>query len=375
MLDRVDIGLLPDGTAIGTALALALGQLKELPAKASAIVLITDGANNTGKPTPYVAAEAARALGVRIHTIGVSAPDSTALDDGFIWREGRTPDRLTSSDEAVLRRIADRSGGRYFRATDPEALERIMTEIDPLERTDVRISETRDYRELFPWVLIPARASARGLSWCSGRRGCARCREKAMSFAHPSLLVLARGRSYPSPCGSRCAPSGGGGPPWSAFGDPRCWPGPPRSRDGAPRWALRVGGLALALLALARPQLGERTAGLARTGRDVLVLLDLSRSMNATDLGGTRLATAKRLVWETIAASPGDRVGLVVFGGSAFLQLPLTSDHGALQAVPRRGEQRRPGGPGDRPVGGAANCRPHLRSRGRAGSTGGPGGQ
>ena len=156
MLDRVDIGLLPDGTAIGTALALALGQVKELPAKASAIVLITDGANNTGQPTPYVAAEAARALGVRIHTIGVSAPDSTPTDDGFIWREGRTPDRLTTSDEAVLRRIAERSGGRYFRATDPEALERIMTEIDPLERTEVRISETRDYRELFPWALIPA---------------------------------------------------------------------------------------------------------------------------------------------------------------------------------------------------------------------------
>jgi Ca-activated chloride channel homolog len=156
MLDRVDIGMLPDGTAIGTALTLALGQLKDLPAKASAVVLITDGANNTGKPTPYVAAEAARTLGVRIHTIGVSAPDSTAINDGFIWREGRTPDRLTSSDEAVLRRIADRSGGRYFRATDPETLERIMTEIDPLERTDVRISETRDYRELFPWLLIPA---------------------------------------------------------------------------------------------------------------------------------------------------------------------------------------------------------------------------
>jgi Ca-activated chloride channel family protein len=156
MLDRVDIGLLPDGTAIGTALALSLGQLKELPPKASAIVLITDGANNTGKPSPFVAAEAARALGVRIHTVGVSAPDTTGIDDGFIWREGRTPDRLTSSDEAVLRRIADRSGGRYFRATDPDALERIMTEIDPLERTDVRISETRDYRELFPWVLLPA---------------------------------------------------------------------------------------------------------------------------------------------------------------------------------------------------------------------------
>ncbi len=156
MLDRVDIGLLPDGTAIGTALALALGQLRELPPAASAVVLITDGANNTGQPSPFEAAEAARALGIRIHTVGVSAPDTSALADGFIWREGRTPDRLTSSDEAVLRRIADRSGGRYFRATDPDALERIMTEIDPLERTDVRIAESRDYRELYRWALLPA---------------------------------------------------------------------------------------------------------------------------------------------------------------------------------------------------------------------------
>jgi Ca-activated chloride channel family protein len=156
MLDRVDIGLLPDGTAIGTALALSLGQLRELPPAASAIVLITDGANNTGQPSPYVAAEAARAIGVRIHTVGVSAPDTSALDDGFIWREGRTPDRLTSSDEAVLRRIADRSGGRYFRATDPDALERIMTEIDPLERTDAVIAQTRDYEELYWWALLPA---------------------------------------------------------------------------------------------------------------------------------------------------------------------------------------------------------------------------
>ncbi|HUF35431.1 MAG TPA: VWA domain-containing protein [Gemmatimonadales bacterium] len=156
MLDRVDIGLLPDGTAIGTALALSLGQLRELPSAASAIVLITDGANNTGQPSPFVAAEAARALGIRIHTVGVSAPDTSGIDDGFIWREGRTPDRLTSSDEAVLRRIADRSGGRYFRATDPDALERIMTEIDPLERTEVTIAQTRDYRELYAWALLPA---------------------------------------------------------------------------------------------------------------------------------------------------------------------------------------------------------------------------
>jgi Ca-activated chloride channel family protein len=156
MLRRVEIGQLPDGTGIGTALALCLSQLKDLPNRASAIVLITDGANNTGSPGPFVAAEAARAIGVRIHTIGVSAPDTTGLDDGFIWRQGRTPDRLTSSDERVLRRIADRSGGEYFRATDPEALERIMEKLDPLERQEVKINETRDYQELFPWLLAPA---------------------------------------------------------------------------------------------------------------------------------------------------------------------------------------------------------------------------
>jgi Ca-activated chloride channel homolog len=156
MLAKVDIGQLPDGTAIGTALALALAQLKDLPANASTIVLVTDGANNTGKPTPFVAAEAARALGIRIHAIGVSSADTTGRNRRFIWRwGGRQADRLTSTDEAILRRIADRSGGRYFRATDPEMLASIMREIDPLERVEVRIGETRDWRELFPYLLVP----------------------------------------------------------------------------------------------------------------------------------------------------------------------------------------------------------------------------
>jgi Ca-activated chloride channel family protein len=157
MLGRIDIGMLPDGTAIGTALALCLAQLKDLPPKASVIVLITDGANNTGKPSPLTAAEAARAIGVRIHTIGVSAADTTGPDKRFIWRwGGRTPDRLSSGDEAILRRISERSGGKYWRATDPETLQQVLQAIDPVERQEVRISETRDYRELFAWVLAPA---------------------------------------------------------------------------------------------------------------------------------------------------------------------------------------------------------------------------
>jgi len=102
-------------------------------------------------------------------------------------------------------------------------------------------------------------------------------------------------------------------------------------RTGIRRAWLQTLALALGLVALARPQLGERQAELARTGRDILVVLDLSRSMTVTDVAPTRLAQAKTAAWETVSASGGDRVGLVVFGGSAFLQLPLTSDHAAFK--------------------------------------------
>ena len=118
------------------------------------------------------------------------------------------------------------------------------------------------------------------------------------------------------------------------FGDPallaRTSPLPDPARRRL-RHGLRLAALALAIVALARPQLGERPATLTRTGRDLLVLLDLSRSMNVADLPPTRLAAAKRAAWEVTRASPGDRVGLIVYGGSPFLQLPLTTDHGSLK--------------------------------------------
>ena len=119
------------------------------------IVLITDGANNTGRPSPFAAAEAARSLGVRIHAIGLSTADTSQADRNLIWQWGRTPTRLTRSDEAVLTRISSRTGGKFYRATDPEALRRIMSEIDPLEREDVTVGESRDYEELYQLALIP----------------------------------------------------------------------------------------------------------------------------------------------------------------------------------------------------------------------------
>ena len=113
----------------------------------------------------------------------------------------------------------------------------------------------------------------------------------------------------------------------------------PGSRAQLASIGLRFGAVTLGLIALARPQLGEQAASLAHTGRDVLVLLDLSRSMNVADglalsetSGSTRLAVAKRAIADVIAASPENRVGLIVFGGSAFLQLPLTGNQATFQS-------------------------------------------
>lgn len=105
----------------------------------------------------------------------------------------------------------------------------------------------------------------------------------------------------------------------------------PSKRSRPVRLALKAGSLGLILLALARPELGTQPGSRAQAGRDVLVLLDLSRSMNAADSGVSRLTLAKQAAAQVLAAVPEHRVGLIVFGGSAFLQLPLTANHTAFQ--------------------------------------------
>jgi len=162
MLGCVDIGLLPDGTAIGTALAMSANHLKGLPRASSAIVLITDGGNNTGSPDPLTAADIAGALGIRIYTIGVSSHDSAAAAirktaqaiPGRSYAE--VPSTLSARDEDVLRRIASITGGRYYRATDPGVLAGVMTDIDRLEKTELHLREVRSYREYYAFLLLPA---------------------------------------------------------------------------------------------------------------------------------------------------------------------------------------------------------------------------
>lgn len=161
-----------------------------------------------------------------------------------------------------------------------------------------------------------------------------------MSFAYPWVLaaglVLLAATGWVVVRGERARRKA-----LARFGEPELLGrgSPLLSRRRATRvWALRLGALALGVVALARPQAGERQGELVQTGRDVLVLLDLSRSMGVTDVStsavsgpSTRLAAAKELAWEVMSAYPGDRVGLVVFGGSAFLQLPFTSSRASLR--------------------------------------------
>jgi Ca-activated chloride channel family protein len=153
LLQRADIGLLPDGTAIGTALAMGEAHLADVPRGTGVIVVLTDGGNNAGTPDPLTAAAAARALGIRIYTVGVSARATTPTAPYLTGRPAsmESPSALTTVEERLLRQIATVSGGRYFRATDDNTLRSVMAEIDHAERSEIHLTEVLSYREYF-WV-------------------------------------------------------------------------------------------------------------------------------------------------------------------------------------------------------------------------------
>lgn len=141
-----------DGTAIGSGLATAVNRLRTSKAKSRVIVLLTDGINNAGTIDPVTAADLARAVGIRIHAIGVGSdgPVTVPLQDGTRARV------LLPLDEESLRTIAKSTGGTYFRATDSEALARIFRTIDGMEKTRVEVTSYGRYDELFAWALAPA---------------------------------------------------------------------------------------------------------------------------------------------------------------------------------------------------------------------------
>jgi len=155
-LERIKIGLIEDGTAIGSAIAASLNRLKDSTAKSKIIILLSDGVNNAGKINPLTAAELAKALGIRIYTIGVGSKGWVPYPIKDIWGREIYQDVKIELDEALLTQIASVTGGRYFLATNTNALVDIYREIDRMEKTSVEERGYRRYSELFGFFLIAA---------------------------------------------------------------------------------------------------------------------------------------------------------------------------------------------------------------------------
>ena len=154
-LERIKIGEIEDGTAVGSAVASSLNRLKDNGAKSKIIILLTDGINNAGRISPLKAAEAANALGVKIYTIGAGTKGLALYPTQGLWGETVYQRIKIEIDEDMLKEVARISGGKYFRATDTKSLEEIYNEIDSLEKTSVEEMGFHEYRELFtPLVML-----------------------------------------------------------------------------------------------------------------------------------------------------------------------------------------------------------------------------
>lgn len=156
LLSEIRVGMIADGTAIGMGIATAVNRLRDSNAKSKVIILITDGENNAGNIDPITAAELAKSFGIKAYTIGVGRGGMVPfpVDDPLFGK--RYVQANVEIDETTLKRIADITGGLFFRARDPQGLSEIYERINQLEKSEVKVKEYRSYNELFPVFLIPA---------------------------------------------------------------------------------------------------------------------------------------------------------------------------------------------------------------------------
>ena len=176
-LEDVALDRLPDGTAIGSGLATALSRLSKSESKTKVVVLVTDGANNSGEIDPDTATDIARAMEVRIYTVGVGkggiAPIPVRAQDPFTGRiVSRTVNMEVPIDEELLKRIAERTGGAFFSATSESSFRDIFVRIDALETSRLKSVSFRRFQELFPSFLTAAAVllGLAGLLWARGLR-------------------------------------------------------------------------------------------------------------------------------------------------------------------------------------------------------------
>ncbi len=148
-IDQVDFGVVEDGTAIGMGLANSVNRLRESPAKSKIIVLLTDGDNNAGEIDPITASNLAAAFDIKVYTIGAGKPGNAMFpyqDPIFGKRYVYQPTKI---DEETLKAIAEKTGGKFYRARSGKELEEIYGEIDKLEKTEIEVASHIQYKELF----------------------------------------------------------------------------------------------------------------------------------------------------------------------------------------------------------------------------------
>jgi len=155
LLDSIDIGIIEDGTAIGTAIANSVNRLRDSKAKSRVMILLTDGINNAGKIDPQTAAKTARALDVKIYTIGAGKPGGAMYPVEHPIFGKRYVQMDTEIDEALLKEIAEETGGIYFRAKDEKGLSEIYETIGKLEKTEIETKEYANYHELATGFILP----------------------------------------------------------------------------------------------------------------------------------------------------------------------------------------------------------------------------
>lgn len=152
LMRELQSGMIEDGTAIGNGLALAVSRIKDSEAKSKVIILLTDGVNNSGEIAPATAADIAKTYGIRVYTIGVgtmgTAPYPVQTPFGIQYQNMQV-----EIDEDVLKDIAGKTGGRYFRATDNNKLVQVYGEIDKLEKSKIDVRQFKRKEEKF---MLPA---------------------------------------------------------------------------------------------------------------------------------------------------------------------------------------------------------------------------
>jgi Ca-activated chloride channel family protein len=155
-LERINVGIGDDGTAIGSAIAAAVNHLRTTTAKSKVVILLTDGVNNSGKISPLAAAEAARALGVKVYTIGVGvrgkAPIPVRDEAGRVHVIMANVD----VDEKTLQALASETGGQFYRATDTDSLQKIYEQINRYETSAQTVQKFEHVEELYRWTLYPS---------------------------------------------------------------------------------------------------------------------------------------------------------------------------------------------------------------------------